>query len=89
MVVVTMFDNRTVHSQGFFDALNAEYGNENGGRGTLARTTLRRTVKAQDANASHVAIGQYAPDELLADEVRRLARELTVRAQLGKTAASA
>ena len=72
-ILVTMYDNRTLHSREVMEMLRAKFDDK------LLRTEIPRTVKFSDATVSRTPITQFAPDSAGAEAYRAVARELVAR----------
>lgn len=79
-IVGTQVDSRTRHSREVRAQLEELFGAQSDG--SLSTTMIRHTIKAKDANAAHLAIGQYDPSSGIAEDYRQLAKELVTRANL-------
>jgi len=72
-ILVTMYDNRTLHSREVMEMLRDKF------EGKLLRTEIPRTVKFSDATVSRTPITKFAPDSAAAEAYRAVARELVDR----------
>ncbi|WP_022883092.1 ParA family protein [Gryllotalpicola ginsengisoli] len=72
-ILVTMFDQRTLHAREVYERVVEAFGDK------VLDTVITRTVKFPDASVAGSPITQFAPDHPAAQAYRRLARELVAR----------
>ena len=72
-ILVTMFDQRTLHAREVMDRVVQAFGD------TVLETVIRRTVKFPDASVAGTPVTQYAPEHAASEAYRQLARELIGR----------